>query len=636
MKRKSTVIILLLAAVAGAFVWKGSPGQLETTAEAAVQGASSGSPKASLPKVGSFERFVSLMKNARPQGRYLYAADMSVSVAVSKEKAEMAVVDQSGTNIQVAGVDEADVIKTDGTYIYQLQHDKLIVTKVNPPEDMKVVWTKDFGAQNMYPREFFVDEKTLTIIADFRYPGTNYQITKIQVYELNDRNNMKLLRDAEVKGAYLSSRKIDNALYVVSNHFIHGYHTLETNRKTPKEFYLPSYRDSAAPVGKKVIPWDRISYFPHIQEPNYLVVAGLDVSDPSKQLSVSAYLGGGSDIYASKENLYVSTPRYETSRENKPEGKLIIGGPVQHTSIFKFTLNQGTAAYAGEGEVDGRLLNQFSMDEHNGYLRVATTTNGFRGNGANQSENHLFILDEGLRTVGEIRGIAPGESIYSVRFMSDRGYMVTFKKVDPLFVFDLKDPKKPKILGKLKIPGYSDYLHPYDENHIIGFGKDAVEAKEGDFAYYQGMKMALFDITDVNNPKEKFVEIIGDRGTDSELLRNHKALLFSKEKNVIAFPVTLMELPEGADKADGTAHGQFSFQGAYVFALDPERGFTLKSRISHLSDEDMLKSGYRPDARKSVERILYIGDNLYTVSQSMIQAHDMKRFNKIGDISLPD
>lgn len=327
-------------------------------------------------------------------------------------------------------------------------------------------------------------------------------------------------------------------------------------------------------------------------------------------------------------------PRYE-SDENKPTKSKVIQTSELKTAIFKFQLNQGTAAYAGKGEVDGTLLNQFAMDEHNGHLRVATTTRELQGSGTNQSRNHLFIFDESLKKAGEIRDIAPGESIFSIRFMGDRGYMVTFKKVDPLFVFDLKDPKKPAILGKLKIPGYSDYLHPYDENHVIGFGKDAVEAKEGDFAYYQGLKMALFDITDVNHPKEKFVEIIGDRGTDSELLYNHKALLFSNEKNVIAFPVTLMELPLGASNADGTAHGQFSFQGAYVFGLDLEQGFTLKKRISHLSDKDMVKSGYWPDERKTVKRILYIGSNLYTVSQTKIQAHDFKQFNKTGEITLP-
>lgn len=152
---------------------------------------------------------------------------------------------------------------------------------------------------------------------------------------------------------------------------------------------------------------------------------------------------------------------------------------------------------------------------------------------------NVYILDEALKVAGRIEDIAPGERIYSVRFMGDRAYMVTFKQVDPLFAIDLKDPKAPKILGALNIPGYSDYLHPYDGNHIIGFGKDTVE--KGSMAYYQGMKPAVFDVSDVAHPKEKFKEIIGGRGTESELLHNHKALLFDREKNLLAFPVTVME-----------------------------------------------------------------------------------------------
>jgi uncharacterized secreted protein with C-terminal beta-propeller domain len=229
--------------------------------------------------------------------------------------------------------------------------------------------------------------------------------------------------------------------------------------------------------------------------------------------------------------------------------------------------------------------------------------------------------------------------------MGDRAYMVTFKKVDPLFVIDLKDPKNPTILGALKIPGYSDYLHPYDENHIIGFGKDTIElsnensrSKDGTTAYYQGMKIALFDVSDVNNPKEKFKEIIGDRGTDSELLNNHKALLFSKEKELMAFPVTVMEIKDGGNVKAGNipAYGSFSFQGAYVYNIDIEEGFKLKARISHISEEEYKKSGdrwYR--SNNNVERIIYIGDDLYTISKGMIKANSLTDMKEKGSLLIP-
>ena len=272
------------------------------------------------------------------------------------------------------------------------------------------------------------------------------------------------------------------------------------------------------------------------------------------------------------------------------------------------------------------------MDEHNGFFRIATTVGNVWGTGDNISKNNVYILDDTMNITGKIEDIAPGEMIYSVRFMGKRGYIVTFKTVDPLFVIDLEDPSNPKILGALKIPGYSDYLHPYDENHIIGFGKDTVEIKGN--AYYKGMKIALFDVTDVTNPIQKFSEIIGDRGTESDVLRNHKALLFSKSKNLLAFPVTVMEVNDAVEKYD-LAYGEFAFQGAYVYNIDIENGFKLKGKITHLSDEEYQKPGYYYNTEKYVERILYIGDTLYTLSKGMVKAHELWGMEESGSVVIP-
>ncbi|MDH7480037.1 MAG: beta-propeller domain-containing protein, partial [Syntrophomonadaceae bacterium] len=240
----------------------------------------------------------------------------------------------------------------------------------------------------------------------------------------------------------------------------------------------------------------------------------------------------------------------------------------------------------------------------------------------------------------------PGEKIYSVRFMGERCYLVTFEKVDPFFVIDLKDPQNPRMLGALKIPGYSDYLHPYDENHIIGFGKDTVELpvkdRQGNMvrtqAYYLGMKIAIFDVSNVSSPKEMFCEKIGDRGTDSELLHNHKALLFSRDKNLLAFPITVMEVKNGpAIRPDRNypEHGSFTFQGACIYQVDLDGGFSCKGRITHLTPEDYLKAGnYCHDRDKFVERIIYIGDTLYTLSPSQIRAHGMSGLEERGALSL--
>ena len=248
-------------------------------------------------------------------------------------------------------------------------------------------------------------------------------------------------------------------------------------------------------------------------------------------------------------------------------------------------------------------------------------------------------MDKDLTITGKLENIAPGEKIYATRFMGDRAYMVTFRQVDPFFVIDLANPVKPQILGKLKIPGYSDYLHPYDANHIIGFGKDTIEDKGWNGepqAYDQGMKVALFDVTDVNNPVEMYKTVIGTRGTDSELLQNHKALLFSREKNLLAFPVTVMEQQSsGNSNSNIPKRGSFAFQGAYVYNIDLVNGFQLKGRITHLTPDDYQRAGdYWHYSDKNVERILYSGATLYTLSRNTIKAHTLPDLKYINSVNL--
>jgi uncharacterized secreted protein with C-terminal beta-propeller domain len=230
--------------------------------------------------------------------------------------------------------------------------------------------------------------------------------------------------------------------------------------------------------------------------------------------------------------------------------------------------------------------------------------------------------------------------------MGSRCYLVTFKKIDPLFVIDLTNPGEPKVLGELKITGYSDYLHPYDENHVIGIGKEAVAAEEGDFAWYQGVKVSLFDVSDVANPKEIAKYEIGDRGTDSPVLYDHKAFLFDRSKNLLVLPVSVAEI-DASQYPSGVpswAYGESVWQGAYVFDISLERGLELKGRITHCSNK-MLSAGSSSapwssyfDAETfyqcSIERSLYIGNVLYTISDQQIGMNDLETLAEIGEIDL--
>ncbi|MFH1014138.1 MAG: beta-propeller domain-containing protein, partial [Thermoplasmatota archaeon] len=240
---------------------------------------------------------------------------------------------------------------------------------------------------------------------------------------------------------------------------------------------------------------------------------------------------------------------------------------------------------------------------------------------------------------------APGEQIYSARFLGEKAYVVTFKKIDPFFVIDLSDPTNPSILGSLKIPGYSDYLHPYDAEHIIGIGKDTVEAKEDetfwrnvDFAWYQGVKLAMFDVTDVSEPRELAKIIIGDRGTDSPALSDHKAFLFDKTKGLLVIPINLYEIDEElkdeTGEYTGSLYGEFTFQGAYVYHVSLEDGFEYMGRITHLGIEDMRKSGFYPLYDASIVRTLYIEENLYTISNKMVKIHDLRDLTELASIQL--
>jgi len=290
------------------------------------------------------------------------------------------------------------------------------------------------------------------------------------------------------------------------------------------------------------------------------------------------------------------------------------------------------------GEVPGRVLNQYSMGEYGEYFRIATTAGSVsRIFSQATSSNNVYVLNMNLTIVGRLENLAPGESIYSARFMGSRCYLVTFKKVDPLFVIGLDDPTVPKVLGKLKIPGFSDYLHPYSENLLIGIGKETVDAEEGDFAWYQGVKIALFDVSDVENPREVAKVIIGDRGTDSPVLSDPKAFLFDKDRNLLAIPILLAKIDESQypEGVPPNAYGEYVWQGLYVFNIT-EDSIALRGRVTHMDNaDDLLKSGYYFYSEYSVKRSLYIEDMLYSISDLKVKINDLTSLEPVNEINLP-
>lgn len=619
-----------------------------------------------LPVVGTYENLKNLLAETQDQNGILYGAKSFAApqgaardpvAAGSAGPAGAGAADYSGTNVQVEGVDEADIVKTDGSYIYQVSGARVVISRAYPAAEMKIVSTLDFAQKDFSPQEMYVDDKYLVVIGqtpgrgvvrplvqgDARVMPSFYlqDSVKAIVFDISDKSNVSQVRELELQGRYVSSRKIGRSFYLVANESIHYYPLTEDAD------LRPSYRDTAAGGDFMPVDYSEIRCFPGFVMPNYLIVAGINLDSSGEKAQVDTYLGAGENIYASTANLYVAATNYQSGLVEGKTGLLPETRPVNRnrTKIYKFAMSGGKLTYTSSGEVPGAILNQFSMDERNGYLRIATTKGDVWQKGEGTSKNNIYVLDSGLNVTGKVEDIAPGEKIYSVRFVGDRGYMVTFKTVDPFFVIDLKDPQQPAILGALKLPGYSDYLHPYDENHIIGFGKDTLELGQkdgngndtGSMAFYTGMKMAIFDVSDVSNPVEMFHEEIGDRGTDSELLHNHKALLFSREKNLLAFPVKVAVVQGSAVKSGESfpEYGEFAFQGAYVYSVDLTNGFALKGKITHLSLMDYLKAGdYWYDSDKNIKRILYINDTLYTLSNQYIKANDLENLKEINTLKI--
>jgi uncharacterized secreted protein with C-terminal beta-propeller domain len=576
-------------------------------------------------------------------------------------------VSHSDTNIQVAGVDESDSVKVaDDGYIYQIHNNQIRVIKGFPIVELSETATIKFADENFYPTGIYVQNGKLVVLGSTWKMLNTPQVqpvvsskmampiggiwwggyipqtsqTRAFIFDMSDHANPKSVRDLAIDGDYLDSRRIGDELYFVARTYPR-YYMMGSNVKNAflmkTTEMLPTIIDTKkGKTATRTMSVTDVSYLPDFVEPDYVVVASLNLQNPDKALTTKAYLGAGELVYSSLNNLYLSASKYNFDNSTADA----IPQDIVSTQIYKFNIDKGAVNFAAVGQVPGTALNRFSMDEHGDYFRIATTTQNW-ANGTNTSTNALFVLDKTMQTVGELEDLAKGERIYSTRFMGNRCYIVTFKQVDPLFAIDLSVPEKPFVAGELKIPGYSEYLHPYDENHLIGFGHDATTYNYGygDVSIPLGLKMALFDVSDMNSPKELYSVKIGDKGTNTPLTYDAKALYWDAEKKLFGFPVDLHELPKGSDSANPSVYGNSVWQGAYIYEVTPEKGFNLKTKLSQIP-ADVLPVKYEYgsywdfDATNLfVDRILRIENNLYTLSNNQLNIYDLENFNKIESLA---
>jgi len=639
------------------------------------------------PRAGFFENDMIMMDAVEGEGPAEMAMPSGMGAESTAGASKSAVAaDYSETNIQVEGVDEADIIKNDGSHIYLVKGDTVRIVKAWPASVMKEDSIIDFGDDSFYPRELYVEDDKLIVIgraANYYElmpvnsaemvmpPYYNSQQTKVYVYDIADRSNPEKLRHIAFDGSYKTSRRIGNQLYLVLNAHpnVWAWDYIEKG-----DDFLPSLIDGED-TPEAMVGCADIRYFPGYSLPQYLITASFDINNSDSKIHRNVFLGSSDNVYSSQTDLFVASTAFDYNRYTDWDWSR----DRTKTHVFRFELNGGEMNFKSRGEVPGQILNQFSMDQYSGYFRIATNS-GNTWNDDDPAMNNVYVLDGEMKTIGSLEGLAKGERIYSTRFVGNRLYMVTFKRIDPLFVIGLSNPRQPVVLGELKIPGFSEYLHPYDANHIIGFGQETTENQWGG-TVTDGFKMAIFAVSNVSSPKQKFVEHIGDRGTYSELLNNHKALLFDKDKELLAFPIRIQEkvdmselecgkylygtCPNGCQRRcipsvctlengvsvctdDCSGLGsctepsydryETTFSGAVVYNLNLRDGFEERGRVTHFSDEDFESSySYFPyNYEKNIQRIIYIGNYLYSIAQGGVKASTMDSVQEAKYVELEE
>jgi inhibitor of cysteine peptidase len=598
------------------------------------------------------------------------------SASMTKDEVDL---DFSDTNIQVLGVDEADIVKTDGQYIYALVYNDLYIIKAYPPEEIEVLSKISFTSR---PSDIFLEGDKLAVI------GQDYEIVKdailrsfprssnysyFKIFDISDREDPVKVRDLSFEGNYFNSRMINGYVYLILNDY--------RQPQLIDESLAPKIIDNGQVLTKR----PDIYYF-NIPYSSLTInsINVINLNNINEEIASHSFLlDGASTLYASPEAIYLGLTKYlnqwevdwqimydtiftylneelkkkikvieetenfvlndsekkhkieeifhsflgdldlETQREI--ESKLEIAKDIKYeelkdkwetTVIHKIRIDKEKIDHVAQGEIPGRTLNQFSFDEHNNYLRVATSKSARMNE---SSSSGVYILNSDLDLISQVDNLAPGERIYSVRFMGDRAYLVTFFQVDPLFALDLSDPYNPAALGELKIPGFSNYLHPYDRDHLIGFGKDA--DLNGQIL---GLKLSLFNVADIENPIELDSYIFGGPSSDSVALHDHRAFLFNKEKNLLVLPATLRS----------SFSRSLDFSGAIVFKIENNE-FIERARIDHLDgDISQRQDDWRGFSYNdsSVKRSLYIDNYLYTLSNRLIRVHNLDNLNWLSGL----
>lgn len=575
--------------------------------------------------------------------------------------------DYTTTNVQEAGVDEVDIVKTDGNHIYLADHGDVVILKSWPAEETEELARVTIGQDSYSQGLFLHGDRLLAISAvwDQIDDQDYFNGTRITVIDISDRANPKIERRIDVEGWSNDARMIDGEVYIVSNTGLRlqqDYWDIvwTDDDKLPEPEWdadderQEELRAEARPIVRKrvrryldghdvreLLPRQRLVdssgqgrkattpmyacsdvYVPSVvAQAGMLNLTHVDLDDGGKPaIRSTGVMANGWQVYASQDNLYVAmTSRWWWWGWGNQENE---------THIHKFGLEgpKGRPEYVASGKVEGWLLNQFSMSEYEGHLRVATTDNEFTWNQATQEQdieggNHLTVLKQDgpkLVETGAVRNLAPGEQVYAARMIGDRGYVVTFRQTDPLFTFDLSDPTNPKLEGELKVNGFSSYIHPMGDDHLLTIGQDA-----DDDGRVTGVHLQIFDVSDMKNPTRTHQEKIstGSWSSWSEAMWDHHAFTYHQEKGILAVPVNIYDWQD--------QNGE-NFSGLLVYRAN-ENGFTELGRVNH---GDLVKQywcgtgqtdcpEYTNSWWTSVRRSIFMDDYLFSISDVGVKVNDL-------------
>lgn len=537
----------------------------------------------------TFEEIYEIAKNQSDTANRVY--DLAKGEQEKQENISNDEVSQySNTNVQVEGIDELDLVKQDGEYIYYVVNNIVKIIDIKDINNPKEVAEIELEA-NYYIRGIYIYKNKLVIIKD-EYQTKTIEIfaedkeiynndvknyVQILIYDIQNRENPIKQRSVQIEGRYISSRLKEGELFIITNQTIYGANGEDEN------YYKPTYRDSVLKTDIEYINYDRIYKLQDSNIINYTLIGRLDLNE-EKEVNITTFFGMSNELYMSNNNIYIASYNYIS----------------ENTSIYRFEIDKEKIKLIGKCEIKGNILNQFSMDEYNDNLRVVTKKN---------TSSTIYVINKNMEIIGKLDNLANGEDLKSVRFDGKRAFVVTYKESDPLFVIELENPSEIKILGELKIPGYSQYLEVYDETHLLGIGEDTKQTKTGE--QRDGMKVTMFDISDLENPKELSTVKIKDKYAFSEVLYNHKILLNMKEAGIIGFPIS---------------YNQYNKQGAIIINVDENKNLSEKGIITHQEQ--------KRDYDSNIKRVIYNKYKIITLSDNYLKVNDAKTLEEINKIKI--